>query len=479
MLQDQPLEGSGNFETEGSGSSDDCSGQSAEFGTCNEGICPFWSDWSNWSDCSTDGNGDIQSRTRDCLNGAEGDCSGPSTEEQQCSDMCIGSYNTAFGTGAKYISMEGIEFLTADSKNIVRESGPNCVARCFERAGCSAFFITGDYMLNNTVCSFIIGDTNGIKKNSEVVDAGKISPLCPMDAFTNTYTLTSKFLCIFFAPSEFQSIADAIVEQNTGNSNTPLRTWNFTTYNSTYTHNFTTYHTSPIKSSSQYVSVGMINTSGNDARYRAVEFTIETHVRVWLESRGRKTKKQRKIMPRTDEILAEIKAIEGNATSFILDGDLELPENTEVAATGPIETVEFVQIAADGSIAADCSSGTCECSDDFIDKGNGCEEIVEEQATTLAPTTTKVPVFSPIESINSLLGKLESVFEENRPGKPRTHLMTKWKKLESKSIQRHNQMKSNGCQFADSFEFDGIDSDTASVCLVSLILSRQIIDYDS
>ena len=194
---------------------------------------------------------------------------------------------------------------------------------------------------------------------------------------------------------------------------------------------------------------------------------------------------------------------------------MELPANIEVAATGPIEVVSFVQTSADGTVAADCSSGTCECSAGYIDNGNGCEQMTEEQAattlapatlvpTTMAPTTlaptTLVPttlaltttfpitvvsttaitsVYQQAEFITSLLGKLESVFEVNRPGKPRTHLMTKWKKLESKSIQRYNQMKSNGCQFADSFEFDGIDSDTANVCLVSLILSRQIIGYDS
>ena len=56
---------------------------------------------------------------------------------------------------------------------------------------------------------------------------------------------------------------------------------------------------------------------------------------------AKKASKQRQIMPRTDDILA----IEQQAISFILDGDLELPEDVEVAATGPVETVEFVQTA--------------------------------------------------------------------------------------------------------------------------------------
>ena len=157
----------------------------------------------------------------------------------------------------------------------------------------------------------------------------------------------------------------------------------------------------------------------------------------------------------------------------------------------------------DGIFGADCSSGTCECSAGYIDNGNGCEQMTEEQAATTlapttlaqttlvttkmtqttsaamtaAPTTTKADAHQPAEYTTSLLGKLDSVFEVNRPGKPRTHLMTKWKKLESKSVHRHNQMKSNGCEFADSFEFDGIDFDTVNVCLVSFFISRRIIAY--
>ena len=103
---------------------------------------------------------------------------------------------------------------------------------------------------------------------------------------------------------------------------------------------------------------------------------------------AKKASKQRQIMPRTDDILA----IEQQAISFILDGDLELPEDVEVAATGPVETVEFVQTAADGSITANCISGSCTCSAGFIDNGNGCEQMtVEQAATTEAPTTTQAP----------------------------------------------------------------------------------------
>ena len=109
--------------------------------------------------------------------------------------------------------------------------------------------------------------------------------------------------------------------------------------------------------SSQYVTVEMPNVAGNYARYRPVWFTVETHLRIGEEEPSRrrrsddfnlvdqitmesdmklhkqaakdakKASKQRQIMPRTDDILADIEAIEQQAISFILDGDLELPED--------------------------------------------------------------------------------------------------------------------------------------------------------
>ena len=38
--------------------------------------------------------------------------------------------------------------------------------------------------------------------------------------------------------------------------------------------------------------------------------------------------------------------------------NLQLPPGVEVVETTPLETVEFVQVAADGKTAADCASGT-------------------------------------------------------------------------------------------------------------------------
>ena len=391
--------------------------------------------------------------------------------------------STGFGK-VNYRDMEGYSFSSGDSKNVVRESGTNCAARCFERAGCSAF-----YAINNG-CTFIIGYAWGGEKTSGVTEAGRINALCPNTAFKSTFTRRSRFYCLFYAPSDASSIAENIVTRNTGNPDTPLRVWNFEIESN-----------SPMITSSQYVSVEMPSTDGNYGRYRPVTFVIETHVRLgneWSNRRRRrsdkseliqigeltmeedlrirkqavkdakKAAKQRQIMPRTDDILADIEAIERQATSFILEGDMELPEDVEVAATGPVETVEFVQTASDGSVAADCSSGSCECSAGFIDNGNGCEEMTTEQAaTTEAPTTTQAPSNEVEDFLQSLVDKMESVFEDNRPDRPRTHLLAKWEKLRLKHNGRYKSMQNNGCEFTNTWSDDNIDFDNVNTCVVS------------
>ena len=173
-------------------------------------------------------------------------------------------------------------------------------------------------------------------------------------------------------------------------------------------------------------------------------------------------------MPRTDEILAEIEAIEEQATSFILDGGMELPSTIEVQATGPIETVEFVQKSSDGSIAADCATGSCQCSKDFIDNGNECEQMTEEQAaTTQAPTTTQASTDAVEDFLQSLVDKIQSVFEDNRPDRPRTHLLAKWEKLRMKTNARYTRMQGNGCEFTNTWSDNNIDFDNVNTCVVS------------
>ena len=132
-----------------------------------------------------------------------------------------------------------------------------------------------------------------------------------------------------------------------------------------------------------------------------------------------------------------------------------MPDNVGVAATGPIETVEFIQSASDGSVSADCSPGSCQCSNGFIDNGNGCEAITVEQATTTQAATTQASTSQTPASTTTaesiavdgflalLMNKLESVFEYNRPEKPRTRLMNKWQEFKTEFASRYAKMTDN------------------------------------
>ena len=581
---------------------DGCQGEDVQTDTCNEGQCPVWSDWSSWGDCSADCNGGIQSRSRQCENGADAnDCAGSETDEQQCNrnacdppmvywknssgwsydwryvkpdrlppgdtmlercasycfsfregqnrcivaeiwnikhgatqtvyedcaiathlgppwispwksmswngwsstgsklivlkdfyesnrssinyrkpdriignvaepkDLCSES-NTDFGV-VKYSSTGSFKFLATDDKNIIRESNKfNCAGRCFEKAGCSAFYV------DDNGCTFVIGNAFGKVKNDDVTSSGMLNDgICPSKAFKNSFTRKSQFSCLFYTSDDADKIADTLVLNNAGNSNATLREWSFETG--------TGY---PLVTSSQYINVEMQNLDGYYEKYRPVTFTIETHVRMGEDHHSRrrrsaddesdlifvgeitleklikihrqvrkeakKTSKQRQLLPRIDDIIADIEAFERKASSFILDGHLKLPENIKVTASGPIETLEFVQTAVDGSVSADCSSGACQCSARFIDKGNGCEEMTEEDAF-----------------LESVIDTVKSVFEKNRPDRPRTHLLKKWDRLYNQFAERYLKMTKNGCNFdKDLTNLSSIDFNSGDICMVSL-----------
>ena len=150
-----------------------------------------------------------------------------------------------------------------------------------------------------------------------------------------------------------------------------------------------------------------------------------------------------------------------------------LPNGTDVAATGPIITTQFVQTAADGTVAADCSSGTCECAYGFIDNenGNGCEKMTEEQlaavelaATTEAPTTTLQPAGSDSvrEWIKSMDDKVQYLLRDSRP-----HLLKKWKKLSVKFAKRYNQVAGKDCWSPDTYQNEYVEDNRGSSCGVS------------
>jgi len=406
--------------------------------------------------------------------------------EDLCGEINTGS-NPGFGN-VNYRITDGIAFTTDDNKNVVRESGSNCAAECFQKAGCSAFYRAG------SDCYFIIGSTNGGQETNGVSESGMLHNLCPDSAFSNSFTRRSQFYCLVFSPSQLGSISAGIIRQNTGSSNTPLRQWTFERRQAGVN--------VPMVASSRYVA---LEDEGYSGRYRGLRFSIETHVRTGTNQSRRRRRadqselvpvgelsmkddlkihkqaakeekqaaKLRSMMPRTDDILAEIQAIEEEATNFILN-DLQMPDDIEVAATSPIEVVEFVQTAADGSVAADCSSGSCECSPGFVDNGNGCEEMTEEQAattsapTTLASTTTgATPTGEAREFLLSLETKMAAVLADNGSGKPRSELIRKWGIHTRKFLRRYEQMVEAGCDFTDTYEDNSVDFDSTNTCWVT------------
>merc|ERR1719354_1429064 len=63
-----------------------CLGESLEVKACNTQQCPYFSSWSQWSQCSVTCGGGRQQHSRRCVNGVTGDigCEGPVVEDRAC-----------------------------------------------------------------------------------------------------------------------------------------------------------------------------------------------------------------------------------------------------------------------------------------------------------------------------------------------------------------------------------------------------------
>ncbi|XP_078487952.1 uncharacterized protein LOC100179634 isoform X3 [Ciona intestinalis] len=63
-----------------------CRGSPSQYVTCNTGVCPFWSSWQSWTACSVTCGRGLRSHVRVCTNGDIGDfgCMGNTTETVQC-----------------------------------------------------------------------------------------------------------------------------------------------------------------------------------------------------------------------------------------------------------------------------------------------------------------------------------------------------------------------------------------------------------
>ena len=130
---------SGIFNTFGFG--DNCSGRSSQSGTCNEGSCPSWSDWSDWGGCSAECDGGIKSRTRDCLNGAENDCSGDAIDEQQCNlQSCANSRVMIYWNNI--VSHGAYAYVPVSELSGKGEMLEQCADYCLNKDSCNAVAVT-------------------------------------------------------------------------------------------------------------------------------------------------------------------------------------------------------------------------------------------------------------------------------------------------------------------------------------------------
>ena len=175
---------------------------------------------------------------------------------------------------------------------------------------------------------------------------------------------------------------------------------------------------------------------------RDVKYTIETYVSIGQsQSTGRKRRSADR------DIISQIQAIEKEAVNFILE-DIQLPSDVTVLETKPIEVLKFVQLAPDRSKAADCSSGSCHCYTGFIDNGQGCEKMTEQQvAITQGPRS----------SLWTVIDQVDKIFRNTRPNNSRTKLMEKWQKIGQKFQDRFYLLANQkSCNFSESFTTDNM-----------------------
>ena len=425
------------------------------------------------------------------LNDADGQCNviqvgrGPTTN----------GLDDGFGL-TRFRETNGIVFESDDDKNVVHEDGEaDCGKRCFLKAGCKAFYTN---QISNT-CTMIFNAPTSERESgwSGVRNGGILTDICSNIAFKDQIERRSRFNCIFFSPDQSDEVLQEVLDRNSVGANA-LNTW---------THEVVDENEDPYMVQSRYIHVTFPDNDGTDERYRAVYFNIETHIRTGrvvpdrnprtLDSTERTRRESVRVGELTEEVdmenhkqtakeannvqteasqeysleavIAAAIAGEKAATDFIIGGGLDMPTGLSVAATGPIELVEFVRKTDDGSIAAYCSSESdCICGRGFIDNGEGCVEMTEDQAaTTQAPTTQTTSYSNVLEYLPLLIEKMTDVFLENRPGTGRSHLSSKWNKLSQKFNKKYSNLVKRGCPFPTGLE-NTVNFDSVNACRVSL-----------
>ena len=295
----------------------------------------------------------------------------------------------------KYLRTHNLHYTTELDRNIIYESDiENCPENCFNKAGCSAFFIENDK------CAQILGPVKGAIVNSISTSSSPESIAASDANSTLSSPLTnvngsgilddncqpsvgdklerqSQFYCLFRFPNTLsENQRERLLQENNLETGFPLETWRFEHLN----------NDSSI-ATAQYVFFDFKGESysSDQKLYRPGYFKIETYTRS-LRSSVKRSKRSTD----TSALLDVLEKQETKALNSILNGDLNLPNGFEVRATSPIETLLVRQVSIDGSISADCSSGKCECSIDYIDYGEGCVKSSEEPVTvpTIVGTST-------------------------------------------------------------------------------------------
>jgi len=269
------------------------------------------------------------------------------------------SIQTTFGK-AYYRRAKGIRKSGWEDYQYIEEYtnpfNPDCAKRCFDKAGCTSFHLEG------ITCGFVIGPTFGNRRDSKILYSGQLDGPCTSNysGFKNEFQSSKRVAMVIAADYEYASdydhVIDDIVANNMG-SNTRINTWQFSTFRL------------PIIRLSQYVHVNLERAGSEPNLSMYLIFTVKSHLRIGTlisneldnifekrrrdveEAQGAKEdieegsqdKELRATMPSLDEILAEMKAVEQKTFDFILGDEIQLPADIEVTATGPIETVEFIQ----------------------------------------------------------------------------------------------------------------------------------------
>ena len=288
--------------------------------------------------------------------------------------ICDEDSSTAFGE-VHFRRTPNYEYHTDDEKNVIKEPKSDtysCSSQCIEKAGCNFFY------QDENNCNIIIGSATNTVENSNIVVSGQLSNVCPNSALTNGYNRRSEFLCLL---DNRESVDDDAVDAlgtdliddilTYLNMSFPMNEWSFDQATE-----------EPLIAKSRYVDISLASRYERYAEdlhspldgYIWFKFTIETHTRQQISSNSKK-----KRSTTSNDALEELRTLEDYAVSFIMTS-LIFTAEISVSFTSPVMNIYTRQVTPDGNVAADCSSGYCECSKGYIKNGNDCVEMTHEQS---------------------------------------------------------------------------------------------------